>query len=86
MTYSEEPLTENLARKPNTVIGGMVLVPGADLLRKNVNYHWGTYQQKAFETLKEKLVIEPIIKQPDLNQLFILHTDISGYRLSAILF
>ncbi|KAG9289407.1 hypothetical protein G9A89_007968 [Geosiphon pyriformis] len=34
---------------------------------------------------KEKLVTEPILKQPDLDQSFILYTDISGYELGAVL-
>ncbi|KAG9305690.1 hypothetical protein G9A89_022612 [Geosiphon pyriformis] len=32
MIYSEEPLIKNLARKPNTIIGGMVLVSSAGVI------------------------------------------------------
>ncbi|KAG9293040.1 hypothetical protein G9A89_016402 [Geosiphon pyriformis] len=37
------------------------------------------------EGIMEKLVTEPILKQLNLDQFFILHTDVFGYRLGAVL-
>ena len=41
--------------------------PLNDLLRKDISFCWKDEQQEAFDTLKEKLVIAPILKRPDLK-------------------
>jgi hypothetical protein len=44
------------------------------LLKKDVAWTWSDVAQKAFNTLKEKLPEFPILKRPDFNKVFILHT------------
>ena len=48
-------------------------------------WHWGPEQEKAFQTLKEKLVSPPILGYPDYGRPFILYTDASGDGLGAVL-
>ncbi len=45
------------------------------LLKKDVAWTWSEEDQEAFDTLKEKLLEFPILKRPDFNKVFILHTD-----------
>lgn len=46
---------------------------------------WGDTEEKAFNTLKQKLEKEPILHLPDLTTPFILRTDASDVGLGAIL-
>jgi hypothetical protein len=45
------------------------------LLNKDIAWTWSGDAQKAFNTLKEKLLEFPILRRPDFNKVFILHTD-----------
>jgi len=55
------------------------------LLKKGQAWSWGPKQQAAFNTLKEKLTSAPILRQPDFNREFELHTDASSIALGACL-
>src|ERR1051325_10896018 len=55
------------------------------LLKKNIKYKWTQEQQKALDTLKQKLIDYPILIQPDFEKPFILAVDASGYALGAVL-
>ena len=46
---------------------------------------WGQVHQKAFNTLKEKLSLTPILAYADFSQPFILETDASDQGLGAVL-
>ena len=48
-------------------------------------WHWGNTQQVAFDTLKERIISEPILAQPDHNKQFELEVDVSGFTLGAVL-
>ncbi|CAG8634645.1 3519_t:CDS:10, partial [Cetraspora pellucida] len=52
---------------------------------KGVSYEWGNQQQDAFEKLKEHLISAPILRYPDFDKTFYLHTDASGTGLGAVL-
>jgi hypothetical protein len=54
-------------------------------LKKNSRFIWEEKQQKAFETLKQKLIEAPILGYPNYEKPFILFTDASGTGLGAIL-
>ncbi|CAF1023540.1 unnamed protein product, partial [Brachionus calyciflorus] len=59
--------------------------PLYNLLKKDVKFNWGLEHDKAFGKLKEILISEPVLRQPDYKRKFILHTDASGYAMGAIL-
>ena len=59
--------------------------PMYQLLRKGVPYEWTDQQQKAFESLKRLLTTAPILRYPDFDRPFILHTDASTTGLGAVL-
>ena len=42
-------------------------------------------QQTAFDSLKERLILVPILSYPDFELPFILYTDASGTGLGAVL-
>jgi len=45
------------------------------LLKKDVAWTWSDEIQEAFNTFKEKLSKFPILRRPNFNKVFILHTD-----------
>jgi hypothetical protein len=45
------------------------------LLQKDVAWTWNEKAQEAFNTLKEKLSKLPILRRPNYNKVFILHTN-----------
>jgi len=55
------------------------------LLKKDVAWTWNEEAKETFNTLKEKLFEFPIPKKPDLNKVFILHTNQNGLGTNAIL-
>jgi thymidylate kinase len=59
--------------------------PLTRLLSPKVKFSWGTEQQLAFDTLKDKLTSYPVLRRPDFSKPFILHTDASGQAIGAIL-
>ena len=48
-------------------------------------WHWGKAQMKAFEILKTKMCLQPVLKQLNFNKKFFLQTDTSKYGIGAIL-
>ncbi|XP_020297641.1 uncharacterized protein LOC109862121 [Pseudomyrmex gracilis] len=59
--------------------------PLTRLLQKEVAFEWGHEQQQAFENLKEKLIIAPLLAYPDFDKEFIVTTDVSSYAVGAVL-
>lgn len=55
------------------------------LLKKDVRYVWGEDQRNAVEELKRKLTEAPIVKFPDFEKEFHLHTDASTEGIGAVL-
>ncbi len=54
-------------------------------LKKDVAWTWNEEAQEAFNRLKEKLSKFPILRTPNFNKVFILHTDQSALGISVIL-
>ena len=48
-------------------------------------FQWGGKQQKAFDTLKEKINSAPVLALPNLRQPFEIQTDASNYAMGAVL-
>ena len=55
------------------------------LTHKDAEFHWGQFEQIAFDRLKQLLINAPVLAFPNFNQEFILKTDASGVGLGAIL-
>ena len=62
-----------------------VAKPLNELLRKAVDWHWGTEQQDAFEALRDALITAPILQMPDFTKKFTVRTDASYNGLGACL-
>jgi len=48
-------------------------------------FQWGGKQQKAFNTLKEKISTTLVLALPDLQRPFEIETDASDYAMGAML-
>lgn len=59
--------------------------PLTKLLKKETQFNWQPNQQEAFNTLRIKLISEPILKYPDFSKEFLLTTDASNFAIGAIL-
>ena len=46
-------------------------------------FQWGGKQQKAFDTLKEKISSVPVLPLPNLRQPFEIQTDASNYAMGS---
>eukprot|EP00253_Pinus_taeda_P022303 PITA_22303 len=51
----------------------------------NKVFQWGGKQQKAFNTLKDKISTTPVLALPDLQRPFEIQTDASDYAMGAML-
>ena len=47
-----------------------VVAPLTEVIKKNVHFHWGPAQEKAFQTLKGKLSSAPLLVLPDFSKTF----------------
>jgi hypothetical protein len=59
--------------------------PLTQLTCKNQEFVWGTDQQKAFEKMKDRLSMTPVLAYPNFELPFILMTDVSKTAVAAIL-
>jgi hypothetical protein len=59
--------------------------PLLELTHKTTTWHWEHAQQTAFETLRNKMVSKPVLRQPDFTKRFYVHTNASAYGVGAIL-
>jgi hypothetical protein len=55
------------------------------LLKKDVVWTWSEEAQEAFNTLKEKLSKFSILRKPDFDKVFILHTNWNALSIGVIL-
>jgi hypothetical protein len=54
-------------------------------LKKDVVWTWSDEVKEAFNTFKEKLSEFPILRRPDFNKVFILHTNWNAFGIGAII-
>ncbi|GBN22732.1 Transposon Tf2-9 polyprotein [Araneus ventricosus] len=59
--------------------------PLSNWTKKNIVWKWSEQEQQAFQTLKQRLVAPPVLRQVDPTKPFIIRTDASGYALGAVL-
>ena len=63
----------------------VLAAPMFKLLRKDTPFHWDNACQEAFQELKYRLVIQPILVYPDMAKRFYLTTDASNTGIGFIL-
>ncbi|MCO5568294.1 hypothetical protein L7F22_021993 [Adiantum nelumboides] len=63
----------------------LIAGPLHDLTKKNVKYVWTEKRQQAFDTLKQKLISQPVLALPDLSKPFEVQCDACGDCLGAVL-
>ena len=56
-----------------------------DLLKKERKWEWDAECQAAFQKLKHAITSEPVLRLPDLELLFEVHTDASDKALGGVL-
>ena len=62
-----------------------IATPLNNLLKKETVFVWFEDCEKAFQTLKKKLVTSPILAFPNFKSPFELHTDASGTAIGSVL-
>ena len=64
-----------------------IAAPLYEMTSKNLpnQLKWSEEAEQAFQRLKEALCTEPVLRAPDFNRPFLLHTDASGTGLGAVL-
>ena len=64
-----------------------IVAPPSNSTKKRLSksVKWEDAQEKAFVTLRKSLLHRPILRLPDHNETFILHTDVSNCGLGAAL-
>ena len=62
-----------------------ITVPLSELLKKDKIWKWGVEEQDSFETLKEALCKEPILRHPDFSKNFEVHCDASDQSIGSSL-
>jgi len=59
--------------------------PLYEMTRKENKWSWGERQQKAFEELKERFMIEPVLITPDLDKEMRVEADASDFAMGGVL-
>ncbi len=52
---------------------------------KYVPFVWNDKRQKAFDDIKKRMIITPIVAHPKFEKPFILYTNASGEGIEAVL-
>jgi hypothetical protein len=60
-------------------------LPLTQLTRTKEPWIWGTAQEKAWSTLKQKLMNPPVLAFPDYSRQFIVDPDASSFAIGAVL-
>jgi hypothetical protein len=62
-----------------------IATPIKELTKKEMLFKWGEAQQKAFEELKMKLTIAPVLALLDFGKSFEIECDASGVGIGGVL-
>ena len=55
------------------------------MTRREIKWSWGEKQQKAFEELKKRFMIEPVLVTPDLDRKMRVEADVSDFTIEGVL-
>ena len=55
------------------------------MTRKEIKWSWRERQQKAFEELKERFMIEPVLITPDLDREMRVEVDVLDFAIDGVL-
>jgi len=56
-----------------------------EIMRKKIKWNWGEKQQKVFEELKKRFMIEPVLVTPVLNREMRVKADTSDFATGGVL-
>ena len=62
-----------------------IACPLTDLLKKERKWEWDEEFQAAFQKLKDVITSEPVLRLPDLELSFKVHTNVSNKALGGVL-
>jgi hypothetical protein len=62
-----------------------IVAPINELTKKDVQFHWGVAQEKAFNKLKTTLAITPLPALPYFGKTFEIECDASGVGIGGVL-
>ena len=62
-----------------------IACPLTDLLKKERKWEWDAECQVAFQKLKDAITSEPVLRLPNLELPFQVHTDVSNKTLSGVM-
>ena len=62
-----------------------ICAPLTELTKKSVRFSWTDKHQESFKNIKHALINPPILKYPDYNKSFRIHTDASNEAVGAML-
>ena len=62
-----------------------MVCPLTNLLKKERKWEWDAECQDAFQKLKDEITSEPILRLPDLELPFVVHTNVSDKALGGVL-
>ncbi|GJT86431.1 putative reverse transcriptase domain-containing protein [Tanacetum coccineum] len=97
LKVSENVLHRQTRKKFRTILGlagyyrrfiegfSLISKPLTKLTEKNKKYEWGTDEDEAFQTLKQKLCSAPILALPEGTENFVVYCDASHKGFGAVL-
>jgi hypothetical protein len=62
-----------------------IAAPLTKIIKKNVGFHWGSYQANAFAPIKERLCFTHVLTLPDFNKTFEIKCDALGIGIGVVL-
>ncbi|XP_035838763.1 uncharacterized protein LOC118486430 [Helianthus annuus] len=85
MSQIQDLLDKEFIRPSVSPWGTLIVAPLTKLTRKDEKFIWGDDQEKAFQTLKEKLTHAPVLTLPDGVDDMVVYSDASHSGLGCIL-
>ena len=62
-----------------------MITPLTAISEKNSTFKWTATEQKAFDDIKTKIATNAVLKYPDFNKPFVIHTDSSDFQLGGVI-